>query len=163
MKILLAVDDSKYSEAAMQAVLQQMQPEASEVRILHVVKPLLIIPRSYIGQVENLQAAQQERLKEGKELVARTGQLLSQAGFKVHTDVEEGDARTAIIDYAARWYADLIMMGSHGRTGLDKLLIGSVSEAVLRHAPCSVEIVRLAELRDAQVLQNTSARSRRSS
>jgi len=144
MKVLLAIDDSKYSEAATQAVLQQVRPEHGEVCVLHVVKPLLIIPRPYIGQVESLEAAQQERLKEGKELVKRAGQLLSGAGFRVHTDVEEGDPRTVITDYAARWNADLIFMGSHGRTGLDKFLIGSVSEAVLRHAHCSVEIVRAA-------------------
>jgi nucleotide-binding universal stress UspA family protein len=126
MKILLAIADSKCSEAAVRAVIQQMPPEHSEVCILHVVKPLLIIPRSYIGQVENLEAAQQERLKEGKELVGRTGKLLSKAGFKAHTDVEEGDPRTMIIDYAAHWNADLIVMGSHGKKGLDKFLIGSV-------------------------------------
>jgi nucleotide-binding universal stress UspA family protein len=142
MRILLAIDDSKYSEAAMQAIVQQMRPEVGDVCILHVVKPLLIIPRSYIGRVETLEAAQRERMEEGKELVGRTGQLLSQAGFKVHADVEEGDPRTAIIDYAARWQADLIILGSHGKTGLDKFLLGSVSEAVIRHAHCSVEVVR---------------------
>jgi nucleotide-binding universal stress UspA family protein len=149
VKILLAIDDSKCSEAAVQPVLQQMRPEESEVCILHVVKPLVIIPRSYIGQVENLEAAQQERWKEGKELAESTGQRLCKAGFTVHTDVEEGDPRTAIIDYAAHWTTDLIIMGSHGKKGLDKLLIGSVSEAVLRHAHCSVEIVRPTEVRDA--------------
>jgi len=60
----------------------------------------------------------------------------------VYTDVEEGDPQAAIINYAARWHADLIVMGSHGKKGLDKALIGSVSETVLRHAHCSVEIVR---------------------
>ena len=144
MKVLLAIDDSKFSEAAIQAVLQQMQPEHSEACIFHVVEPLLLIPHSYIGKVENLEAAQRERLKEGKELVERTGQLLSKAGFKVHTVLEQGDPRIATIDYATRWKADLIVMGSHGRKGLDRFLIGSVSEAVLRHAHCSVEIVRAA-------------------
>jgi nucleotide-binding universal stress UspA family protein len=144
MKILLAIDDSKFSEAAVQTVIQQMRPEHNETCVLHVVEPLLMIPRSYIGKVKNLEAAQQVRLKEGKELVERTGHLLSKAGFKVQTNIEQGDPRIAIIDYAARWKADVILMGSHGRKGLDRFLIGSVSEAVLRHAHCSVEIVRAA-------------------
>jgi nucleotide-binding universal stress UspA family protein len=61
----------------------------------------------------------------------------------VHALVEKGDPRAVIVDHAARWNADLIVLGSHGFKGLDRLLIGSVSEAVLRHAPCSVEIVRI--------------------
>jgi nucleotide-binding universal stress UspA family protein len=144
MKILLAIDDSKYSEAAVQGVLQQMQPEYSDVCILHVVKPLPIIPCSYIGRVENLESAQRERPEKGKELVERAGQLLNRAGFKMHTDVEEGDPRTAIINYATRWNADSILMGSHRGKGQDRFLIGSVSGPVLRHAHCSVEIVRAA-------------------
>ena len=53
--------------------------------------------------------------------------------------VEEGDPKTRIIDHAAHWQADVIVLGSHGRKGLDRFLLGSVSEAVARHAPCSVE------------------------
>jgi nucleotide-binding universal stress UspA family protein len=48
-----------------------------------------------------------------------------------------------ILDTAAKWHADLIVIGSHGRKGLDRFLLGSVSEAVARHAPCSVQIVRV--------------------
>jgi nucleotide-binding universal stress UspA family protein len=59
------------------------------------------------------------------------------------TKVMRGDAKSAILDDAKSWGADLIVMGSHGRRGLERFLVGSVSEAVLRHAHCSVEIVRL--------------------
>lgn len=143
MKILLAVDDSKYSEAAAQAIVRQMRPEGAEVCVFHVVVPLLIIPYGYMGQVETLESAQQERLKEGKELAERTAQQLRSAGFQVHTVIEEGDPKTAILDKAAQWTADLIFIGSHSRKGIDRFLIGSASEAVLRHAHCSVEIARI--------------------
>ena len=142
MKILLAVDDSKFSEAAAQAVVRQMRPDA-EVCVFHVVVPLLIIPYGYMGQVETLEAAQQERLKEGKELTERTAQQLRSAGFQAHAVTEEGDPKTAILEKAVQWTADVIFMGSHGRKGIDRFLIGSASEAVLRHAHCSVEIVRI--------------------
>ena len=143
MKILLAVDDSKYSEAAAQAVVRQMRPEGAEVCVFHVVVPLVIIPYSYMGQVETLEAAQQERLKEGKELAERAVQHLRSAGFHVHAVIEEGDPKSAILEKAAHWTADVVFMGSHGRKGIDRFLIGSASEAVLRHAHCSVEIVRI--------------------
>jgi nucleotide-binding universal stress UspA family protein len=143
MKILLAVDDSKYSEAATQAIVRQMRPEDAEVCVFHVVVPLLIIPYGYMGQVETLEAAQQERLKEGKELAERTAQQLRSAGFQAYAVTEEGEPKTAILEKAAQWTADVIFMGSHGRKGIDRFLIGSASEAVLRHAHCSVEIVRI--------------------
>jgi nucleotide-binding universal stress UspA family protein len=143
MKVLLAIDDSRFSEAATQAVLQQMRPEHTEVCVLHVVKPLLLISYAYIRQVETIEAAQQECLKEGKELVARAEELLRKAGFRAHTAVEEGDPRSTIVDYAVHWNADLVLVGSHGRKGLDRLLMGSVAEFVARHARCSVEIVRI--------------------
>ena len=143
MKVLLAVDDSKYSEAATEAVIRQTRPEQTEVRVLHVVEPLLLIPYYYMGQVASVETAQQKRMEEGRELVARAGQRLTQAGCKVQTDVKEGDPRAMILDYAAAWNPDLIVVGSHGRKGLDRFLIGSVAESVARHAPCSVMIVRI--------------------
>lgn len=143
MKVLLAVDDSKFSEAATEAVIRQMRPEQTEVCVLHVVEPLLLIPYYYMGQVASLETAQQKRLAEGKELATRTGQRLVQGGFKVQTDVKEGDPRAMVLDYAAAWNPDLIVVGSHGRKGLDRFLIGSVAESVARHAACSVLIVRI--------------------
>jgi len=149
MKILLAVDDSKYSEAAAQAIVRQMRPEDAEVCVFHVVVPLLIIPYGYMGRVETLEAAQHERLKEGEELTERTAQQLRSAGFQAYAVTEEGEPKTAILEKAAQWTADVIFMGSHGRKGIDRFLIGSASEAVLRHAHCSVEIVRIAAVEAA--------------
>jgi nucleotide-binding universal stress UspA family protein len=143
MKILLALDDSKYSEAAAQAIVRQMRSEGAEVCVFHVVVPLLIIPYGYMGHVETLEAAQQEKLKEGKELAERTAQQLRSAGFQAYAVTEEGEPKTAILDKATQWAPDVIFMGSHGRKGIDRFLIGSASEAVLRHAHCSVEIVRI--------------------
>src|ERR1019366_9142858 len=88
-------------------------------------------------------AARVEQRKLAEELLSRGTEKLRSAGFKVTSSVEEGDARDAILNHSETWRADLIMVGSHGRTGLDRFLMGSVSEAVARHARCSVEIVRI--------------------
>ena len=71
-------------------------------------------------------------------------QITTQAGWKAlePRPLAAGDPRTIILDTAEDWQADLIAVGSHGRTGLDRLLMGSVSEAVAVHAHCSVEVVR---------------------
>jgi nucleotide-binding universal stress UspA family protein len=70
----------------------------------------------------------------GQKLVGHAEQLLTKAGFKTSTLVEGGEPRAVIVDYAAHWKADLIFVGSHGREGLVRLLLGSVAEEVLRHA-----------------------------
>jgi nucleotide-binding universal stress UspA family protein len=145
MKILLAIDDSKFSEAAIQAVARQMNPEQAEVCILHIVEPLLLVPEFRAGDLEGIKSTEQLLCKHGEQLVARAEQSLRKAGFKVHTVVKEGDHRAEIIDHAAEWGAELIVLGSHGRRGLDRFLMGSVAEFVSRHAACSVEIVRMPE------------------
>jgi nucleotide-binding universal stress UspA family protein len=143
MKILLAIDDSEFSKAATEALIAQAQPKGAEVRVLHVIEPL---PIAYSGgewgySVDWEKVTQKHR-KQAEELVAQIAAALRGAGFSATTAVEEGPAKSVIVESAAKWPADLILLGSHGRKGLDRFLLGSVSEAVARHAPCSVQIVR---------------------
>jgi len=63
--------------------------------------------------------------------------------FKVDSVIDKGDVKETILDSAIQWHADLIVVGSHGSGGVRRFLLGSVAEAVARHAPCSVEIVRI--------------------
>src|SRR5690349_14059684 len=139
MKILLATDGSKFSEAATQVVISQCRPQETEVRVLNVVDLPLLIPTLYAAEFR------EESLKNGKELVRQAEQRLTKAGYKVETAVEEGDPKSKIVEDAARWHSDLIILGSHGRKGMDLFLMGSVSDAVARHAPCSVQVVRISK------------------
>jgi nucleotide-binding universal stress UspA family protein len=143
MKILLAIDDSKFSAAAIRAVAAQNKPDQTEVRILNVIEPLSLYPdgQAWGYGSENTQVLEEQR-EQATGLVARASQSLRDAGFTVTTAIEEGNPKVVIIDSAAQWHADLIVVGSHGRKGLDRFLMGSVSEAVARHARCSVQIVR---------------------
>jgi len=137
MRLLLAIDDSKFSEEATQAVIAQCQPQGTEVKVLNVVDLAIPIPTSDAAGFRELS------LKHGQEIVQRAERLLNKAGYKTQTAVEEGDPKSKIIDQAARWKAESIVMGSHGRKGVDRFFMGSVAEAVSRHAPCSVEVVRM--------------------
>lgn len=83
-----------------------------------------------------------EVLKRAQGLTKKTAESLKKKGIKTQAVVLEGDARFRIVDEADRWAADLIVMGSHGYTGIKRLLLGSVAASVVGHAPCSVEIVR---------------------
>jgi len=140
MRVLIAIDDSKFSQEALCRVAKQIRPQGSEIRILHVVQPIAMIP---IPQMDARYAPEiQRQVEEARGLVERAALALRDSGFKVETAVEKGDIRVTIVDTAAEWPADLIVVGSHGRTGLPRLLLGSVAEFVARNAPCSVEIVR---------------------
>jgi nucleotide-binding universal stress UspA family protein len=102
--------------------------------------PSLLVAREMGGYDRGLDAAAES--KQAEILVTKVAEVLRSKGLKVTAAVEHGDPRSKIIDTAKEWHADLIVLGSHGRKGLDRFLMGSVSEAVARHAPCSVQIVR---------------------
>ena len=144
MKIVLAIDGSKFSEAAAQAVITQGRPDSTEIQVLHVVEPpSLLVAREMGGYDRALDAVWEQETKQAQALVTKVADGLRSKGLKVTTTVEQGEPKSKIIEAASKWHADLIVVGSHGRKGLEHFLLGSVSDAVARHAGCSVEIVRI--------------------
>src|SRR5271157_349277 len=139
MKILMGIDDSKFSGDVLRAIVMQFRPENTELRVLHVLQPIAPAPPQMApGYAPELE----DQKKPARELVERIAKELRSSGFKADSAVEVGDIRESIIDFAAEWGADLIVVGSHGQTGIKRFLLGSVAEFVARHAKCSVEIVR---------------------
>jgi nucleotide-binding universal stress UspA family protein len=144
MKILLPIDDSEFSEAATNAVVALARPEDVEVKVLHVLEPpSLLLGREMAAYDPEFEAVWKASREQAKALVTKTAERLQKAGLRVAPALEEGDPKSKIIDVAREWHADLIVLGSHGRSGLSRFLLGSVSETVVRHAHCSVAIVRL--------------------
>jgi nucleotide-binding universal stress UspA family protein len=143
MKILLAVDDSQYSAAAAEAVAARPWPAGTTVRVLSVVED--VSPPAaelWYGAGDMLERARQEMQTRAKRLTDGVAELLRACGLAAETAVGHGDARSRIVDEAKAWDSDLIVVGSHGHTGLKRLLLGSVAQSVVGHAPCSVEVVR---------------------
>jgi nucleotide-binding universal stress UspA family protein len=139
MKILIGIDDSKVSGDVLRAVVTQFRTEHTQIRVLHVLQPVAPAPPQMApGYAPELE----DQKKPARELVERIAKELHSAGFKVNVAVEIGDIRETIIDSAAEWGADLIVVGSRGQSGIKRFLLGSVAEFVARHAKCSVEIVR---------------------
>ena len=139
MKILIGIDDSKVAGDVLRAIVTQFRTEHTEVRVLHVLQPIAPAPPQMApGYAPELE----DQKKPAHELVERLAKELRSTGFKVDAAVEVGDIRERIIDSAAEWGADLIVVGSHGQRGIRRFLLGSVAEFVARHAKCSVEIVR---------------------
>ena len=145
MKVLLAVDDSKFSRAAVNALLALALPAKTIVRVLHVSEPLRVqeglAMTGYSGV--DVKKIRKTNWENAAVLVDRIAKQLRGKGLQVTTSVVQGKPRRIIIDIASKWKADLIVLGSHGRRGFNRMLLGSVSEAVVHHAPCSVHVVRI--------------------
>jgi nucleotide-binding universal stress UspA family protein len=143
MRILLAVDNSPHSNAALRRLAERPWPEHSVVRILSVAQLYSASDSSSFwdsgGAYERWGEA---LLASAREVVDRTANELKASSLSVETAVRRGDPRTEIVDEAGQWNADLIVVGSHGRTGVRRWLLGSVAEHIVRHAPCSVEVCR---------------------
>jgi nucleotide-binding universal stress UspA family protein len=147
MKILIGVDDSAYSQAAMDWIKRMNWPKATELVLLSAAPGIMV---AYTSPEMSPAAYTAEHYKEDlrfhQEIAARYERQVKDLGFTTRALVVEGDPREAIVKAARETHADLIVVGSHGRTGLSKLVMGSVASHVLAHAPCSVLVVKLPKL-----------------
>jgi nucleotide-binding universal stress UspA family protein len=147
MKVLLAIDDSACSEAATQAVIAQFRPQDTAVCVVHAVHWDHIVPISLQfargAEVAGAYQALRERTsRDAEALVVRAKRQLQNVGFSTTTMVQEGEPQRVVLDCAAGWHPDVIVLGSHGKKGIDRLMRGSVSDTIVRQAACSVEVVR---------------------
>lgn len=150
MKILLAIDESACSWSAIDMIAREFAGRQMDVLVLHAIEwpgelPTYLTMNESAVAVPAILEARQELVAAAESLVARAAADLRGQGFNVTTRVVEGRAVAEVVRAAEDWGADLIAMGSHGRRGFQRLLLGSVAEGVLRRAPCSVEIVRTPE------------------
>ena len=119
-------------------------PEGTDVHLVSVARPAIASTTEvYAPAPDYLEKVQEEQVAHSREIVETAKKGLAECGFKVHTLVLTGDPREALLDTAEGIGADLIVVGSHGRTGLAKLLMGSVATHIVTHAHCSVLVVKL--------------------
>ena len=142
MRILLAFDGSSPSQEAVNEVARRPWPRATVVRIISVVTPYVPGAAEFVPGATTPLAVIEVHEGEAREAAARAADRLSSLGVSVEVATRQGDPATAIVEEADDWKADLIVVGSHGRTGIQRLLLGSVAQAVVSRARCSVEVVR---------------------
>lgn len=142
MKILLAVDGSAASDDAIDEVRSRPWPTPSTVRVLSVIQPFTPPATEVVLASATLDDIRARQIEEAERFTKAAGERIAAPALTVEAAVREGDPRTEIVDAADEWQADLIVVGSHGRTGLKRLVLGSVSQSVVAHAHCSVEVVR---------------------
>jgi nucleotide-binding universal stress UspA family protein len=146
MKILLAVDGSLHSAAAAQELANRPWPPQSEIKVITAVdipapvgmEPWVVSPDNF----ETLEGSLLQRAQASLNRALLQMNAIADKTLKISSEIIQGSPAQVIVDEAESWGADLIVMGSRGLGMWDRLLLGSVSNAVVHHAKCSVEIVR---------------------
>lgn len=150
-KILIAIDDSTYSEIAATYGFELARKLSADVALLHVnempvrtsfgIDPMLNDTSLVMPEMMQIQE------ETSKNLLARISEAYGSES-NIFTFLKIGNPRDEIIATANEWDADMIILGTHGRTGLDHFISGSVAESVVRKAKCPVLIIPNKEKKD---------------
>lgn len=135
-RILCPVDFSEFTAPAVEHALRMARWFDARVELLHVIPfmPFALVGGGVPDSAEAIQALRKGATRDLESLVAS----LVDEGVPIETKLLDGDAWRLILDEAAAWPADLVVMGTHGRSGFEQLLLGSVTEKVLRRTTCPV-------------------------
>ena len=149
MKVLLAIDGSAHSHAALIEFAKRPWPDGTKVQILTVIHPsipLFLEPTLVVAAAHMEQTLELER--NAPALVKSAGDMIQDAhpGISVTTKIVEGIPQDSIVEEAGEWGADLIILGSHGYGRVGRVFLGSVAGAIVAKAPCSVQVVRAKHL-----------------
>jgi nucleotide-binding universal stress UspA family protein len=145
MKVIAAIDGSRHSQPAIDALIGMRWPVGAQIKLLAVIAPNEAgVPLPGHGNVRlSPQAMHEAHEATETSLAGLASELQSSLPHcQVSYGVEQGEAQAIIVAMATSWHADLIVMGSRGNRGIDLLLLGSVSQAVLNHSPCPVLIIK---------------------
>jgi nucleotide-binding universal stress UspA family protein len=145
-KVLVAIDRTGLSELVIPA-LSRVRPEETEILVLQVVEPFIysVPPEMAPGFAPEMVARQQPVIDEANIELAHAVEVFQSAGFKASSRVVEAEVRQGILEVASEWGANLIVVTSHARTGVEKFFHRSVAEAVVHRAHCSVFVVKEAQ------------------
>ena len=152
-RILVPTDFSPHADAALQYAMDLARQWDAAVHLLHVVEDPLAAgvwsSELYTAEIAEL------HVNLARDAETRLQTYVSGDAAVVTTEVRRGRAATQILDAAREWGSDLIVMGTHGRTGLAHVVMGSVAEKVVRLAPCPVLTLRGPEV--AQHIETVGA------
>lgn len=144
IRILIGVDNSSDSNAAVDAVCHRSWPKGTEVGLLAVVDTVMAIAPDPAepSVVKWIEVGSEENWDQVRAIFEVAAQKLRSAGLHTEVLIRRGNPADQILQEAHTWDADCIFVGAKGTRGMDRLLLGSVSSAVSARAHCSVEVVR---------------------
>ena len=145
-KILVATDGSKYSNAAASEAVAIAKRCGANLIAASVVPYESISPLGIVHSEMQWELVTQESRKAAESNIKNVKEIAEKEDVKIEELILEGRPYEAIINTAKEKRVDLIVVGSHGRTGLDRLLMGSVTERVIGHAECAVLVVKASKI-----------------
>jgi nucleotide-binding universal stress UspA family protein len=142
-RILMGTDFSDYSKEALDYAVLLAKQFGADLYLLHAFEvPAYYIPGlGGLGGPDIIEWLRSVKEREQKRLETLAGEV-RQKGIEVHPILKEGSPDGEILKAVKEVAADLIILGTHGRSGLDRFMMGSVAERVLRQAPCPILLVR---------------------
>ncbi len=147
MKILIATDGSEFSQKAIRKCCEFVpSSNKPEIKIISVVEgippiaaePFALTSEYYVRLESDLKTFSEKAINDAKKII----QEKFGGDVEFQTEILTGRVKEVIIEEAKKIGADLIVLGSHGYGFLDRVLLGSISDFVVHHAPCSVLVVR---------------------
>jgi nucleotide-binding universal stress UspA family protein len=143
VRVLLATDGSSSSLAAARALAAREWPSETRIKIVSAMPEgaAAIEPLRGLRFSGADLTGQRYLVEPAQEALRSTKKIIEDAGLCASDELLFGNPREVITDHARKWGADLIVVGSHGRRGLERMFESSVSEAVVAHAPCSVAVI----------------------
>lgn len=147
--ILLPTDFSECANYALSYAASLARQFSASIICVHVIEPVMPAV-GYTGLTEPLPISDlSEQLEESAEReLPKIGECEDCTGLEIEELIVHGDASSEIVRVASERKVDLIVIASHGRTGLGRILFGSTAESVVRHAPCPVLVVKPSAGRD---------------
>lgn len=141
-RILVPVDGSPTSKAGLMEALKLAKDQRAKLRLLHVIDELIVFntPETAV----NIEPIIEELRRGGKRVLQAAARLALAKGIRPESDLRESAGvrvSEVISGQARRWRADLIVMGTHGRRGVNRMLMGSDAELVVRNASTPVLLV----------------------
>ncbi len=144
MKILIATDGSEFSREAVEKACQMLAAsEDTEIKIVCVYQRVLPID-AFPQSAEYAEKLEEKERDAAESFVHSAAALVKQhlPGAEFETEIKTGAPDRVILETAKQWKPDVIVVGSHGRGFWGRLTLGSVSDSIIHHAPCSVFVVR---------------------
>ena len=141
-RILFATDFSKASAHAFETALNLAKANRAALTVLHVVQPFTpIMPEQYIG-TQTWEEVDLEGREQAKREIAKLTTKAKKADIRANGLIAKGEPASQIVRTARSRRADLLVVGTHGRTGFTRLFLGSIAMRVVATAPCPVVTVR---------------------
>ncbi len=147
MKILFATDGTKYSDCAFETIGKFNFSVGDHLKIITIVD--LAVPMAvdiYTGYLPSTLEIEQTSKENAERIISESKKkimsLFPDSSFSLTTEILIGTPENKIVETASLMKADLVVVGSHGYNRLERILLGSVSDSVVHHAPCSVLVVR---------------------